>query len=122
MPIVAAEPGGERAEIAMARPLCDLPARAGLMLVASNALTQWRSSGLDRLAELEAVHANLTGSGPSRRWGTTQLNRSLLLALVAQFQSFSRTSTTRWCRCTSKRRTLAGVSEPLVTTFTGTPA
>ena len=56
----------------------------------STALTQWRSSGLARLAELEAVHANLTGTGPGQRWGTTQLNRSLFLALVAQFQSYCR--------------------------------
>lgn len=56
----------------------------------SPALTQWRSSGLGRLAELEAVHATLTGSGPGRRWGTTQLNRSLFVALVAQFQSYCR--------------------------------
>lgn len=56
----------------------------------SSALDQWRGPGLARLAELEAVHANLTGSGSGRRWGTTQLNRSLFLALVAQFQSFCR--------------------------------
>lgn len=58
--------------------------------MASTALSQWRTSGLGRLAELEAVHANLTGTGPGRRWGTTQLNRSLFLALVAQFQSYCR--------------------------------
>lgn len=58
--------------------------------VISTALTQWRSSGLARLGELEAVHANLSGTGRGRRWGTTQLNRSLFLALVAQFQSFCR--------------------------------
>ena len=33
----------------------------------------------------------LTGSsGAARKWGTTQLNRSLVLALVAQFQGFCR--------------------------------
>lgn len=58
--------------------------------MSSTALAMWRSSGLARLAELEAVHANLTGTGPGRRWGTTQLNRSLFLALVAQFQSYCR--------------------------------
>lgn len=58
--------------------------------MSSTALAQWRGSGLARLAELEAVHANLSGTGPGRRWGTTQLNRSLFVALVAQFQSFSR--------------------------------
>lgn len=30
--------------------------------VGSTALAQWRSSGLSRLAELEAVHVNLTGN------------------------------------------------------------
>lgn len=56
----------------------------------SVALTQWRTTGLARLAELEAVHANLSGSGRGRRWGTTQLNRSLFVALVAQFQNYCR--------------------------------
>jgi len=53
-------------------------------------LIEWRGAGLARLAELEAVHANLTGTGPGRRWGTNQLNRSLFLALVAQFQGYCR--------------------------------
>ena len=48
------------------------------------------SIGLARLAELEAVHVQATGSAPRRRWGTTQLNRSLFVALVAQFQSYCR--------------------------------
>ncbi len=61
-----------------------------LMSVPSAALTQWRSCGLARLVELENVHATLTGPRPGRRWGTTQLNRSLFVALVAQFQSFCR--------------------------------
>lgn len=56
----------------------------------SRALGRWRGEGLARLAELEAVHASLTGSGWGRRWGTNQLNRSLFLALVAQFQSYCR--------------------------------
>ncbi len=56
----------------------------------STALEQWRTSGLSRLAELEAVHATLSGPGPGRKWGTTQLNRSLFLALIAQFQSYCR--------------------------------
>ncbi len=58
--------------------------------MASNALVQWRSVGLARLAELEGVHAQATGSGRGRRWGTQQLNRSLFIALVAQFQAFCR--------------------------------
>lgn len=56
----------------------------------SNALTDWKMAGLNRLAELEAVHATLSGTGRGRRWGTTQLNRSLFLALSAQFQSCCR--------------------------------
>lgn len=61
-----------------------------LVPMPSTALTKWRTSGIARLAELEGVHANLVGSGAGRKWGTTQLNRSLFLALVAQFQSFCR--------------------------------
>ncbi|MGH9156800.1 MAG: hypothetical protein ACRD1K_13415 [Acidimicrobiales bacterium] len=59
-------------------------------MVESNALTEWKATGLQRLAELEAVHAKLTGTSRGRRWGTTQLNRSLFLALSAQFQSYCR--------------------------------
>jgi hypothetical protein len=58
--------------------------------VISPALSDWRSSGLARLRELEQVHAQATGSAPGRRWGTAQLNRSLLVVLVAQFQGFCR--------------------------------
>lgn len=58
--------------------------------MSSMALAEWRATGLARLAELESVHADLTGSGRGRRWGTTQLNRSLFVALSAQFQSFCR--------------------------------
>lgn len=63
---------------------------AKLRPMESAALTRWRTGGLARLAELEGVHANLVGSGAGRKWGTTQLNRSLFLALVAQFQSYCR--------------------------------
>lgn len=65
-----------------------LGARLGPMQ--SAALTRWRTEGLARLGELEGVHANLVGTGAGRKWGTTQLNRSLFLALVAQFQSYCR--------------------------------
>jgi hypothetical protein len=58
--------------------------------VPSQALVEWRSVGLARLAELEAVHAQVTGSARGRRWGTTQLNRSLFIVLVAQFQAYCR--------------------------------
>lgn len=56
----------------------------------SEALVDWRSVGLARLAELEAVHTQVTGSARGRRWGTTQLNRSLFIVLVAQFQAYAR--------------------------------
>lgn len=58
--------------------------------MSSQALTDWRLVGLARLAELEAVHAQATGSARGRRWGTTQLNRSLFIVLVAQFQAYAR--------------------------------
>ena len=45
---------------------------------------------MDRLKELERVHTRATRSGPGRRWGTEQLNRSLFIALVAQFQTYCR--------------------------------
>ncbi len=58
--------------------------------LASDALKDWRSAGLSRLDELERVHSDATGPGPGRRWGTEQLNRSLFVALVAQFQTYCR--------------------------------
>lgn len=58
--------------------------------VASSALTAWRTDGLERLRELESVHVLATGHGPGRRWGTQQLNRSLFVALMAQFQAYCR--------------------------------
>jgi hypothetical protein len=63
---------------------------ARLSAMPSNALVEWRFVGLARLAELEAVHAQATGSARGRRWGTTQLNRSLFVVLVAQFQGYCR--------------------------------
>lgn len=56
----------------------------------SQAILKWEEEGLARLGELERMHAEATGGGVGRRWGTQQLNRSLLVALVAQFQSFCR--------------------------------
>jgi hypothetical protein len=48
---------------------------------------QWAPAGS---GELERVHAQVAGGGAERRWGMEQLNRSLLVALVAQFQSYCR--------------------------------
>ncbi len=56
----------------------------------STALDQWRTSGLGSLAELGGVYATLTDPVPGRKRGTNQLNRSLFVALVAQFQSYCR--------------------------------
>lgn len=53
----------------------------------SAALANWTSSCLPRLDELEQVHLDATGRSPGRRWGTTQFNRNLFVALVAQFQT-----------------------------------
>lgn len=58
--------------------------------MSSAALSEWQSTGVGRLDELEGIHAQATGPGPGRRWGTEQLNRSLFVALVAQFQTYCR--------------------------------
>lgn len=58
--------------------------------MASSALVAWRTANLARLNELETVHTAATGTSRGRRWGTVQLNRSLFVALVAQFQAFCR--------------------------------
>lgn len=56
----------------------------------SAAFAQWEASGRPRLDELEQVHKDATGQRPGRRWGTTQFNRNLFVALVAQFQTYCR--------------------------------
>lgn len=58
--------------------------------MSSRALKRWHRDATARLDELESVHAEATGTGPGRRWGTLQLNRSLFVALVAQFQQLCR--------------------------------
>jgi hypothetical protein len=58
--------------------------------VASQALVAWRTVGLARLSELEDLHARATRDRAGHRWGTQQLNRSLIVALVAQFQGYCR--------------------------------
>jgi hypothetical protein len=54
----------------------------------STALTNWNTTGQGRLNELVAVHKSSAGGSPGRKWGTQQLNRSLFVALVAQFQVY----------------------------------
>ncbi len=56
----------------------------------SAAFEHWSTVGMARLDELERVHADATGAGRGRRWGTEQLNRSLFVVLVAQFQRYCR--------------------------------
>lgn len=58
--------------------------------MASLALRNWTGTCLPRLDELEQIHQDATGTKPGRRWGTNQLNRSLFVALMAQFQVFCR--------------------------------
>ena len=58
--------------------------------MASIALGQWRTIGLARLDELEQVHAAATSGRRGASWGTEQLNRSLFVALVAEFQEYCR--------------------------------
>lgn len=56
----------------------------------STALIDWEGDRADRVDELLAIHERATGSGPGRRWGTEEFNRTLITALVAQFQAFAR--------------------------------
>lgn len=56
----------------------------------SSALTSWREERSDRLDELLDAHARVGGDGRGRRWRTSQLNRSLMLLLAAEFQGFAR--------------------------------
>jgi hypothetical protein len=51
---------------------------------------EWDTTAKARLDELEKIHRDARGGGPGRRWGTEQLNRSLFLVLVAQFQTYCR--------------------------------
>jgi hypothetical protein len=56
----------------------------------SVAKREWDTTALARLDELERVHHHARRSGSGRRWGTEQLNRSLFVVLVAQFQTYAR--------------------------------
>ena len=50
----------------------------------------WNAECVARLDQLERIHAAAGGTGRGRRWGTEQLNRSLFVALVGQFQVYCR--------------------------------
>lgn len=56
----------------------------------SSAKREWDTFGSSRLDELQQLHVDARGTGRRRRWGTEQLNRSLFLVLVAQFQTYCR--------------------------------
>ena len=56
----------------------------------SRAKRIWDTVSRERLDELEQIHRDTRGGGRGRRWYTRQLNLSLFLALVAQFQMYSR--------------------------------
>ena len=58
--------------------------------MSSSARDFWDTKSTERLGELETIHQRIRGLGRGRRWYTTELNRSLFVALVAQFQSYCR--------------------------------
>jgi hypothetical protein len=58
--------------------------------VTSIAKGEWDTTARSRLDELEAIHTRAHGAKRGRRWGTEQLNRSLFLVLIAQFQTYCR--------------------------------
>jgi hypothetical protein len=58
--------------------------------VSSTALHNWFGVRADGLDELVSMHEKATGTAPGRRYGTTEFNRTLVTALVAQFQGFAR--------------------------------
>lgn len=58
--------------------------------MASVANGEWDTTARARLDELEAIHTRAHGAKRGRRWGTDQLNRSLFVVLVAQFQTYCR--------------------------------
>jgi hypothetical protein len=56
----------------------------------SGAKEVWDTECVARLDQLERIHTAAGGTGRGRRWGTDQLNRSLFVALVGQFQVYCR--------------------------------
>jgi hypothetical protein len=56
----------------------------------STAKDGWDALAATRLDELERIHRDARGSARGRRWGTEQLNRSLFVVLLAQFQNYCR--------------------------------
>jgi len=56
----------------------------------SSATEYWRTFQLSALDELEQAHTALEGSGPGRRFRTSQINGAYILMLASQFQMFCR--------------------------------
>ena len=56
----------------------------------SGAKIVWGNECMDRLEQLEQIHRDARGTRRGRRWDTEQLNRSLFVALVGQFQVYCR--------------------------------
>ena len=56
----------------------------------SGAKEVWDTECVARLDQLERIHADARGTRRGRRWETEQLNRSLFVALVGQFQVYCR--------------------------------
>ena len=58
--------------------------------MASRARSVWGTHAAEHLDQLVQIHAVVRGQGPGRRWYTSALNQGMFVALVAQFQTFSR--------------------------------
>ncbi len=58
--------------------------------MASRARSVWGTQAAEHLDQLVQIHAVVRGQGPGRRWYTSALNQGMFVALVAQFQTFSR--------------------------------
>lgn len=58
--------------------------------MSSNARAIWEELRVARFDELEAVHRNIAGGTPGRKWLTEQLDRAYVVALASQFQGFAR--------------------------------
>jgi hypothetical protein len=56
----------------------------------SSATQYWRNFQLSALDQLEQAHSALEGSGPGRRFRTSQINGAYIVLLASQFQMFCR--------------------------------
>src|SRR5579884_3163239 len=58
--------------------------------MSSLALQQWLTRRAKHLAEIEAAHRGVGGSGRGRRFRTEQINHAYTMLLSSQFQGFCR--------------------------------